>query len=871
MALVVTVALALLASVSAVIGVRQIEADLRRLQEEDFATLGIMHELALQAEVATRHARMILVTGDVRIVSQLARARATAFRTGALLGTRLSREEEKRLLTQAIAVGHEASAEMDRAVEVLRAGDARTAAVQVLERVEPLREKVTDLLARLASEKKADLARRTAALALASDRTMLVTSLLGGAAVLCGVVLAIFLRRAVERGHASELRLRHIFHGAAVAITEEDYSKVGAVLKELRAKGVTDLRSHFAQQPQLLLELIAKVEIRDVNPAMGDLIELKSGEPLRSLRPFFLPETSSVFREALIALWEGRRLFQSETLLKTQSGRRVEALLTLSFPEDLEREPVVATLTDISARKGEERRSREALEQSEARLQAVFDQCPIGITMSDISGRLVYMNPAARTILQPSGDRMGTLSIDAVTPEDRTRIAVWRQDFLNGRTDVKELKFTLQTLTGAPRTLRTQASLLREGDQVRGIVCTMEDITERLRLEEQVRQVQKMEAVGQLAGGVAHDFNNLLTVILNGASLLQAGASKEQAELLEQVETAAERAASLTAQLLAFGRKQVMHLRVVDLNDLVSNHCRMLQRLVGEKVQLDAKLAANGAPAEVDPNLIELLLMNLVVNARDAMPLGGQIVIALESTAKDGEQDGGMLHLSVRDNGTGIDPKHLARVFEPFFTTKAVGKGTGLGLATVYGIIEQHRGRIEVESTPERGTTFHVYLPRAEASMATCTEPLATAPDGHETLLLVEDEAAVRQMVAASLERCGYRVLAAANGDLALALWRAQADQIDLLLTDMVMPGSLSGRELALRLRKDRPELKVVYMSGYGAHDLAGEPWSTLVQKPFQLATLAQILRARLDESEAGTRPKPLLAEASKQRGAFLA
>jgi CheY-like chemotaxis protein len=226
-----------------------------------------------------------------------------------------------------------------------------------------------------------------------------------------------------------------------------------------------------------------------------------------------------------------------------------------------------------------------------------------------------------------------------------------------------------------------------------------------------------------------------------------------------------------------------------------------------------------------------------------------------------------LLHLSVHDNGTGIEPGNVSHVFEPFFTTKAVGKGTGLGLATVYGIVEQHHGRIEVETTLGDGTTFHVFLPRAKGAMAPWSEPaFVTAPDGHETLLLVEDEAAVRQMVAASLSRCGYRVLEAESGDAAVILWQSHAASIDLLLTDMVMPGSLSGRELAVRLRSERPDLKVVYMSGYGAHDLAGEPWSILVQKPFQLSTLAQVLRARLDEKEASMPPRSFLSDALMQR-----
>jgi PAS domain S-box-containing protein len=706
----------------------------------------------------------------------------------------------------------------------------------------------------------------------ANDRTLFLTSLVGAGALLAAAVLSLLLGLAMRRASESELRLRHIFQGAAVAITEECYGGVALALDQLKAQGVKDLRAHLAAHPDLLQTLVSSVEIRGMNPAMRELIELEDGAQLHSLTRFFLPDTMPVLRDALIALYEGQREFRSETVLRTSNGRIVQALVTLSYPADLAHEPVVVTLTDISARKREEQRSRAALEHSEARLRAVFDQCPVGITMSNLEGRIDYVNPTARSILEPAGERLGKRGLDALSAEDRERITRWRDDFIHGRTLQSELTLSIQAVSGGTRTLRVQANLLRENEQVSGIVSTIEDITEHLRLEEQLRQVQKMEAVGQLAGGVAHDFNNLLTVILNGAGLLQAGATKEQAELLEQVEAAAERASSLTAQLLAFGRKQVLRPRVVDLNDLVSNHCRMLQRLVGEKIRLDTELEPNGALAEVDPNLIELLLMNLVVNARDAMPLGGQIMIALDCVVADKERGGAVIHLSVRDTGSGIEPANVPHVFEPFFTTKAVGKGTGLGLATVYGIVEQHQGKIEVETTLGSGTTFHIFLPRSEAKAAPASESLSHAPDGHETLLLVEDEPAVRQMVAASLVRCGYRVIEASDGDAAFDLWRTHKEQIDLLLTDIVMPGSMSGRDLALRLRAERPQLKVVYMSGYGAQDAANEPWSILVQKPFQLSTLAQVLRARLDAKESSMRLKPVSADAaSKQRRALAA
>jgi PAS domain S-box-containing protein len=868
-ALVVAVVLALVASAWAVFGVRKSAANLTQLINEDVVTLSSMHELAIQVEAGARHARTLILSGDEIFAQRLAEVRAGIAEEMHVLERRLTSDEQRRLIARGYVLRDRIYVEMDTAAATMRAGDPHGAAGIVLERVEPLRAELGDLLANLIKDKKAELVRRSAAQVRASDQTMQLTALFGGVSLLCAAILAVLLRRAMRRESASELRLRHIFQGAAVAILEVDVSKVDFALKAADLDGLSDLRGHLAAHPDLLRKLVALLEVRGSNPAMGALIALPTGEQLRSLDRFFSTETLPIFAEVLSALHAGEPQFQSETVVLSATGERIEALLTVSFPEDLQHEPVVITLTDIGARKREERRSRQALEQSEARLRAVFDKCPLGITMSDVEGKLVYMNPPARDILAPKNDPLGTSALELVTDEDRARTAQWRDDFLHGRTEVSELRVDIHTKTGAVRTLRIKANLLREGEQVRGVVSTVEDITEWLRLEEELRQAQKMDAVGKLAGGVAHDFNNLLTVILNGVDLLRAEASKAQLEPLGQVEAAAERAASLTAQLLAFGRKQVIRQRVVDLNELVSNHCRMLHRLVGENIELCTSLEPGGAPAEVDPNLIELLLMNLVLNARDAMPFGGQIEIQLESMVAEAERGGAVVHLSVRDSGTGIDQEHLPHVFEPFFTTKTVGKGTGLGLATVYSIVEQHSGRIEVDTVLGKGTTFHVYLRRASASAVPWTEPVGGTPDGHETLLLVEDESAVRQMVSTSLMRCGYRVIEAANGDRALELWKKHASEIDLLLTDMVMPGSLSGRDLAVRLRGERPQLKVVYMSGYSAHGLADEPWSILVQKPFQLSTLAQVLRARLDEKEPSMRSRPLAVDAPARQRVF--
>jgi nitrogen-specific signal transduction histidine kinase/CheY-like chemotaxis protein len=392
-----------------------------------------------------------------------------------------------------------------------------------------------------------------------------------------------------------------------------------------------------------------------------------------------------------------------------------------------------------------------------------------------------------------------------------------------------------------------------------GVVGIAEDITERVRLEERLRQAQKMEAVGKLAGGVAHDFNNLLTVISNAVSLLEARRCAGDGELLELIHSATERAAALTSQLLAFSRKQVMQRSPVDLNQVVSAYCALLSRIVGEQVTLRTELSDAPAIAEADPNFIEQVLMNLVVNARDAMPHGGTITLRVENVVADCPPGAScttapFVRVSVRDTGTGIRSEDVAHIFEPFYSTKEQGKGTGLGLATVHGIVQQHGGRVDLETELGRGSTFYVYLPRVAGVPSAPRKPVFEAPRGNETILLVEDEQAVRQTVRAALEGCGYTVHEAPDGDSALEIWHRYAGRFDLLLTDIVMPGSLSGVQLAERLRARRASLPIIYMSGYSGHDIPQDPWSTLVPKPFQLPVLARIVREKLDAVPARSR-----------------
>jgi two-component system cell cycle sensor histidine kinase/response regulator CckA len=387
------------------------------------------------------------------------------------------------------------------------------------------------------------------------------------------------------------------------------------------------------------------------------------------------------------------------------------------------------------------------------------------------------------------------------------------------------------------------------------------DVTERIQLEEQLRNAQQLEAIGRLAGGVAHDFNNILSIIMGHGELLLATAGDDERARngLEQIRRAADRAASLTQQLLAFSRRQVLQPKVLDLNEAVADVQKMLSRVIGEDIQLVASLHPSLVPVKADPGQVEQVLMNLAINARDAMPHGGNLTMETSNVdvelelARDLELvHGAYVMLKVSDSGHGMDAETVLHIFEPFFTTKPMGKGTGLGLSTVYGIVKQSGGSIQVESEEGRGTTFRIYLPVAEGAMGKRQELVASdkIAGGTETILLTEDEPDLRELARIFLEGYGYKVLEAASAEQAIRTANLFAGHIDLLLTDVIMPG-MSGSQLAENILTQRPQTKIVYMTGYTddmvvQHKVL-EPGVKLLQKPFSKADLALKVRSTLD------------------------
>lgn len=485
-----------------------------------------------------------------------------------------------------------------------------------------------------------------------------------------------------------------------------------------------------------------------------------------------------------------------------------------------------------------------------------------GIILTDKAGKILFANKAfcamtgyaLEEVLGKTPDFLKSGKHDAVfyTELWETILAgrVWQSEIINRRKD--------GTLFHEEMTITP----IREADgEINHFIAIKKDLTQHIRVKEHLHQMQKMEAIGQLAGGVAHDFNNLLTIIHGNAQLVLSEGSplkEETRRCLQQITDAAERAAILTRQLLAFGRKQDIQFHPLNLNQVIGNFTKMLRRVIGEHVVLQCHYAENLPPVSADVGMIEQVLINLIVNARDAMPAGGSISITTEPVHIDAAyvdihpeaQPGDFVRLTVSDTGRGIYAEYLPRIFEPFFTTKEAGRGTGLGLATVYGIIKQHQGWIDVSSQLGCGTTFKIFLPvsasDAMGKRVPPTPPRAAA--GHEKILLVEDDADVRMVARDILEASGYQVWEASDGLEALNIWRANAPQIDLLLTDIIMPGGLNGRELADRLREERPGLRVVLMSGYSPDRFGTmQTHNRILPKPFSLESLTKAVRSCLD------------------------
>jgi two-component system, cell cycle sensor histidine kinase and response regulator CckA len=477
--------------------------------------------------------------------------------------------------------------------------------------------------------------------------------------------------------------------------------------------------------------------------------------------------------------------------------------------------------------------------------------------------RFLYVSPAYADIWQRPIDALYADAeewLRSVEPADRSRLESVRKALQQGT--AYRLDYRIRRPDGALKWIEERGYAICDS---RGAVTrtlgVAADVTQRKELQEQLIQTQKIEAIGLLAGGVAHDFNNVLSVINGYAEMLLQSQelSPPVLEQLKQIYAAGRRAATLTRQLLVFSRRQAVNQQVIDLNGVIEDLIKMLGRLIGERVKIELDLARDLPRVNADSGMMEQIVMNLAVNARDAMREGGTLwiatssVVVRESETPGNGRPGEYVRLSVRDTGCGIPAANLPHIFEPFFTTKPTGQGTGLGLATVHAIAQQHLGWVEVESVVGNGTTFHIFLPAETRTAGVITTPTnsAIAAGSGETILLVEDEAAVRTCAAHVLSRYGYRVLQAGTGMEAVELWQRHQSEIDLLLTDVVLPDRLSGVKLAEALRAGRPELKVVLASGYrndvNPSAIESEKGTKFINKPYDVTTLTRVVREMLN------------------------
>jgi PAS domain S-box-containing protein len=664
----------------------------------------------------------------------------------------------------------------------------------------------------------------------------------------------------------------YIKAGAADYVLKTNLSRLApAVLRalDLRRAREEQLRAQQALQIsearyRALIEQAADAIL--ITNATGHLIDANrkacelTGYPLEELLQLgiadtYAPDDRSVAMQRLAALAAGHDVV-AERRMRRKDGSDIMVEVSVTRLLDGRIQGIVREIT-------ERKRAESALRESEERYHTLIDGVRDIVFALGPDGTVTSLNAAFEQVTGwPAAEWLGKPFEQVVHPDD-LRLLFELVDRAVRRETQPVTQLRMRTRTGDYRMGEFAATPQFRDGRLVGVLGIARDITDRLTLEQQLRQAQKMEAVGRLAAGVAHDFNNILTAITGYAQLLleDLGPTDPHRGDIDEIRKAADRAAALTRQLLAFSRQQILQPTVLDLNVLVSDTEGMLGRLLGEDVELATQLTPDLGAVKTDRSQIEQVIMNLAVNARDAMPQGGKLTIETANVEMDAVYardhfpalPGSYVMLAVSDTGTGMTLDIQAHMFEPFFTTKGKGKGTGLGLATVYGIVKQSSGFIWVYTEPGHGTTFKIYLPR----VGQVPEPRVSGArramilEGAETVLLAEDEAAVRAVARQSLERHGYTVLEAPNGEAALDLAQRYSGRIHILLTDVVMPG-MSGRALALRLAATRPTMRTIYMSGYTDDAITRhgvlEPGVTYVQKPFSPDALVRKVREVLDQ-----------------------
>lgn len=670
-----------------------------------------------------------------------------------------------------------------------------------------------------------------------------------------------------------EVRIRNLLNDPAVggiAVNARDVTDIRAAMQSQRR-----LNSFLEATPDFVAIFDPHGRAFSINTAFRAAVGIEADADISSMTvtDLFPPSvTERLMNDGIpTAVREG--VWVGETRLERPDGSEIpisQVMLAHMSPEGS-----VEFLSTLARDVTQQKEAEAALRRSEAHFRSLIENALDMITVLDADGGILFASPSVRRTLgyEPE-ELLGTRVFDFVHPDDADRMRRGLADSVRTGERSPPIEIRLRHRDGSWRLLESVGESLLDDPAVAGVVINSRDVTERREAEEelhasreQLLQAQKMEAVGRLAGGVAHDFNNLLTAIKGFTELLLLDFDRRDPRypFAQEIQAAANRAASLTRQLLAFSRKQVLQPQVIDLNASVVNMEKMLRRLIGEDVELVTVRSPDLERVEADPGQIEQILLNLVVNARDAMPSGGRLAITTHNETVSPEKaqlhpevkPGPFVRLSVRDTGSGMSREVQNRIFEPFFTTKEQGRGTGLGLSTVYGIVQQSGGFVEVESRPEEGADFRVYLPAVARPAAPVHQAADDSPlRGGETVLLVEDEKAVRVLVRRVLDRMGYTVWEAEDGASALDLIRDREAIPDLLLTDVIMPG-MSGRELADQIHKARPDLKVLFMSGYTDEAISQHgvlvPGVAFLEKPFTPEILLRRIRKVLD-SEGSTK-----------------
>ncbi len=658
-------------------------------------------------------------------------------------------------------------------------------------------------------------------------------------------------------------RLPAAVHGALLQkVLRDDHNRAVQALRASERR----YRLLFERNLAGVYSITLDGRILDLNEAGALMFGYTSPEEVKKHPLWEISSAPEELRHLILRVREFKTLTNLEVKLRKKDGRPLWALINASLIENEDGSPhaVEGTLIDITDRKDAE----EALRRSEKRFRELIENSSDAISLIDPHGRVLFSSHSISPILgYDVKERLGKDVFELMHPDDMAPTKAAFQRLLDEPDEIVTIQVRYRHKDGTWRWLEALGKNLLREPSVRALVVNYRDITERKRLQEQFYQSQKMEAVGRLAGGVAHDFNNLLTAIIGYSDIVleKLPVESDNRRAIQEIKKAGERAALLTRQLLAFSRQQVLSPQLLDLNQVVFEMGRLLRRLIGDDIELVTIPASPLGRVKADPTQLEQVLMNLAVNARDAMPHGGRLIIETSNIQVEDNfaidpvkvTPGPYTLLTVSDTGFGMDAATRARAFDPFFTTKEKGKGTGLGLATVYGIVKQSGGYIWVYSEPGQGTTFKIYLPRVDEipEPARVPEVQGTPRHGTETVLLVEDNPSVRQLTSRLLRAKGYVVLEAKSGKEALALAEKHPGTIGLLLTDVVMP-HLSGQDLAKQMTGKHSEIRVLFMSGYAGTSpgdlISLDPDAAFIQKPFNADQLARRVREVLDGVQPG-------------------